>query len=276
MKYEFHPFTEIFPMMPSHEIDELAADIKKHGQRVPIVLYGGKILDGRNRYVACQRLKIEPRVVQFTKANPKEYVYSVNLFRRHLSTSERAKIAALMSIESEAGRPSEETAPNDAVMSQTEAAKTMGVSRRSVQRANTKIQGKTKPPDQSLNGAVMDDSGFEVPEAARKYWDRKPEARNVLNQISAARGQVKKLLADDPMWCEVNLNGVIADLSGAFNRFAAAVPSHVCPYCKGQKPDNCKGCKGRGVVSKYMWSMIPEELRKMREIKGTLNGRISS
>jgi hypothetical protein len=53
---------------------------------------------------------------------------------------------------------------------------------------------------QSPNGAVLDDGGFEVPPAARLYWDRKPEARNVLNQISVARGQVKKMLPDDPMW----------------------------------------------------------------------------
>jgi hypothetical protein len=71
MKYEFHPLTKIFPMMPSHEIDALAADIKKFGQRVPIVIYGGKILDGRNRYEACKRAKVEPRVVQFTKEHPR-------------------------------------------------------------------------------------------------------------------------------------------------------------------------------------------------------------
>ena len=117
MKYEFHPFTEIFPMMPSHEIDALAADIKKFGQRVPIVIYGGKILDGRNRYEACKRAKVEPRVVQFIKEHPKEYVAGANLLRRHLSTGDRAKIAALLSIESDVRRPSkpEENAANAAI-----------------------------------------------------------------------------------------------------------------------------------------------------------------
>jgi len=77
---------------------------------------------------------------------------------------------------------------------------------------------------------------------------------------------VRQLTPDDPMWCEVNLNGVLADLSNAINRFAAAVPAYVCVYCQGRNPDGCRARKGRGVVSKYMWSMIPEELRKMREI----------
>ena len=95
----------------------------------------------------------------------------------------------------------------------------------------------------------------------------------VLGQIQAAKRQVKRLMPDDPMWCEVfNLNGVLADLASAINRFSSAVPAYVCPYCKG-KAENCKGCKGRGVISKFMWSMVPEELRKMSQIKGTLNER---
>ena len=81
------------------------------------MIYGGKILDGRNRYEACKRAKVEPRVVQFTKEHPKEYVASANLLRRHLSTGDRAKIAALLSIESEVGCPfkSEENTANAAI-----------------------------------------------------------------------------------------------------------------------------------------------------------------
>jgi hypothetical protein len=98
-----------------------------------------------------------------------------------------------------------------------------------------KIRAREK---QSKNGESVDDLGYPVPEAALAYWNRKPEARNVLNQIGAARGQVRKLLPDDPMWSAVNLNGVLADLSAAYNRFTAAVPAYVCPYCKGNNTDS--------------------------------------
>src|SRR6266700_1492650 len=133
MSLQPHPFLKDFPMMPSHEIDALAADIKKYGQRVPIVIYGGKILDGRNRYEACCRLNIEPRSVQFTKGHPKEYAISANYLRKHWTTGERAHFAALMSLKSEVGRPEEpeSNAPNGAI-TQSEAAEVMGVSRRSV------------------------------------------------------------------------------------------------------------------------------------------------
>jgi hypothetical protein len=116
----------------------------------------------------------------------------------------------------------------------------MGVSVPSVVRAKAKIKGKKKaaPPKQSENGEPVDDMGYPVPKTALPYWNRKAEARNVLNQIGAARGQVRKLLPDDPMWSAVNLNGVFADLSAAYNRFTAAVPSYVCPYCKGNNTDS--------------------------------------
>src|SRR6266550_3365059 len=126
MTLQPHPFLKDFPMMPSHEIDALAADIKKYGQRVPIVLYGGKILDGRNRYEACRRAGVEPRTAQFTKEYPKEYAINANYLRKHWTTGERAHFAALMSLKSDVGHPESNTA--NAVITQTEAAEMMGVS----------------------------------------------------------------------------------------------------------------------------------------------------
>jgi hypothetical protein len=257
-----HPFTAVYPMMPSHEIDELAADIKKHGQRVPIVLYGGKILDGRNRYEACKRLKIDPKTVQFGGKSPQEYVTSTNLLRRHLSTTDRAKVAALMSIESPKGAPTV-NAPNGAI-TQEKAAKALGVSRRSVTRAKAKLEGR-KPSEQKSetnDSEPVDSMGVVVPAGARPYWRRQSETKEIQARIAAAKKAVKALNADDPMYAEVNLNGVLSDLGNAMNRFASAIPAHVCPYCKGVKPDNCKACKSRGVVSEYFWkTAVPTEMK---------------
>jgi hypothetical protein len=58
---QFHKASDLFPPMRSDESETLKIDIATRGQREPIRLYEGKILDGRNRYRACLDLKIEPR-----------------------------------------------------------------------------------------------------------------------------------------------------------------------------------------------------------------------
>jgi hypothetical protein len=270
---EFHPMLKDVPMMPLHERDALGADMEAHGQILPIITWQGKIIDGRNRYLACLSRGMEPKVIELSEPNAKDYVASLNYFRKHWTTAERAHFAALMSLESERGRPAEpEENGANAPITQTEAAKQMGVSRESVKRAKAKIKGtdrKTAPKGSKQQGVdenvPVDDWNTPIPKAALPYWNRKPEAKNVLNQISACRGQVKKLEPSDPMWSSVNLNGVLADLNSAYNRFAAAIPAYVCPYCKGVKVDNCKCCKGKGVISKFVMSTVPEELKKKME-----------
>ena len=54
----------------------------------------GRILDGRNRYLACQQLEIEPRFAEWAgEGDPTVWVLSEDLHRRHLTASQRAAIA---------------------------------------------------------------------------------------------------------------------------------------------------------------------------------------
>jgi hypothetical protein len=92
--YEVHPIANIFPRLGDAKIDELAFDIKANGQQQPIVLLEGKILDGVNRYEACQRLGIEVKTCDYDGADPIGFVLSANLHRRHLDASQRAMVAA--------------------------------------------------------------------------------------------------------------------------------------------------------------------------------------
>jgi hypothetical protein len=92
-RLEFHPFAEVFPLMTPAEADELKVDIKAHGLRDDIVLYRGKILDGRNRYLACNDLHIVPRYVEYVGPNPLAFVVSKNWHRRNLTDSQRSMVA---------------------------------------------------------------------------------------------------------------------------------------------------------------------------------------
>lgn len=91
-----HPVAELFPMMTDGEIDELAADIKANGQQVPIIVDAdGLILDGRNRYEACRRAEVAPRLQKAaTDEDPLALVISLNVKRRSLRAGQKAIAAA--------------------------------------------------------------------------------------------------------------------------------------------------------------------------------------
>ena len=98
IKYEPHELALVFPPMTEPEFAAFKEDIREHGQHEPITLYEGKILDGLHRYRACQELDREARVVRF-EGNPRaaaQLVLARNFHRRHLTTSQRAMVAAEM------------------------------------------------------------------------------------------------------------------------------------------------------------------------------------
>src|SRR5260370_2405669 len=82
---EFHPLAEFFPLMTEDELAELAADIKKNGLLEPITLYQNKIIDGRNRYRACQKAGVEiTQTDTYDGSDPAAFVSSRNLHPPHL------------------------------------------------------------------------------------------------------------------------------------------------------------------------------------------------
>src|SRR5260370_29025970 len=92
----FHPLANIFPLMKGEEFKALVADIEANGLRERIMKYQGKILDGRNRYRACLRLKLEPRFEEFKGDDPAAaaFVVSKNIHRRHLKAKEKRDLTA--------------------------------------------------------------------------------------------------------------------------------------------------------------------------------------
>lgn len=91
---EFHEITNIFPEMEDEEYRTLLEDIKEHGLCEPIWTYQGKIIDGRHRYRVCLELGIEPKFREWDgNGSLVDFVISLNLHRRHLTSSQRAAIA---------------------------------------------------------------------------------------------------------------------------------------------------------------------------------------
>lgn len=94
MSHPAHPLADMFPMIPEAERRLLADDIVTFGQRDPIILLDGMVLDGRNRQWACGFADVEPIYEEYTGDDPLNFVLSKNLHRRHLTESQRALIAA--------------------------------------------------------------------------------------------------------------------------------------------------------------------------------------
>lgn len=117
-----HPLAEIFPAIEGEAFAALKADIAANGLSVPITLWRGAIIDGRNRYRALVELgavtgatagDIEgpPWLIPVERVDGLDandlpgFVISRNLTRRHLSESQRAMVAARLSEMSAPGRP---------------------------------------------------------------------------------------------------------------------------------------------------------------------------
>jgi ParB-like chromosome segregation protein Spo0J len=128
-------------MMSKVEIESLAKDIAVNGVGNCGCLYQGKILDGRNRYAACQIAGVEMQwedadmMDHPEKFDAMAYVITTNLHRRHLKQGQRAMIAAKMATLKHGGdRKSEEIkGSNDTLIC--DAAALLSVSEPTVKRA---------------------------------------------------------------------------------------------------------------------------------------------
>jgi hypothetical protein len=170
-----HPFAALFPELSPEELSLLARDIKERGQLEPIILYHGMILDGRNRYRACQMAGVRPQIEEFNpkvaKRSPEEFVVSRNLRRRHLSVGQKAAIALDWSeqIKLNPG-PDKTKARGRPTGPIPEAAKHIGINEqrvfevRQIREANQKLYQEVKAGKRSLNSALAEISPVRNPE----------------------------------------------------------------------------------------------------------------
>jgi len=149
MTYDIHPVAEMFPLIEGKAFDDLVADIKANGLRDPIEYQGNAILDGRNRLRACKEAGVTPEYKEIpSNVDPVKHIISRNIHRRHLTTAQRAAIAAeLATMERGGDRGNQYTGgkrSNDLLASDAlsieQAADLMSVSAPSVKRAKTRMK----------------------------------------------------------------------------------------------------------------------------------------
>ena len=190
---EAHPLAELFPMLPEQEVRELADDIVTFGQRVPIVLLDGKILDGRNRYAACRFADLEPVTEDYAGDDPLNFVLSHNLHRRHLTESQRAMVAAKI-VDWENG-VNQHTA-GSANLQTREAARKLSISERAVAAAKRIHEhGAAELVEAIRDGRVSVHAGEAISalaaEEQRKVLER--EERAIVQRAKEIRAERQKL-----------------------------------------------------------------------------------
>jgi hypothetical protein len=92
---EVHPLALLVPGMTDTDLERLRADIEANGMNEPLVLFEGKVLDGRHRLVIAYAAKLPVEVTEFDgdEKAAKQYVWSANIARRHLSLPQLALAA---------------------------------------------------------------------------------------------------------------------------------------------------------------------------------------
>jgi ParB-like chromosome segregation protein Spo0J len=138
----WHEYANLFPMLEGVAFDELVEDVRAKGVQEPIVMFEGKVLDGRNRYRAAIEADKPYPIVQYEGDDALGFVVSLNLKRRHLTETQRAGLAAKIANMPHGGnRRSDQAAnlpletPMRPPISQAEAARMMNVSERTVRLA---------------------------------------------------------------------------------------------------------------------------------------------
>jgi hypothetical protein len=104
---EVHPIADQFPGMGAEELGQLAENIRAVGLRKPIVLFQGRVWDGRARQAACEMAEVTPRYWILRRADP-----IIFLLERHarygsaLSPERGAALAKLHQLDEEPWRSS--------------------------------------------------------------------------------------------------------------------------------------------------------------------------
>ena len=195
-----HPLAEIFPSMGDGEFGELCDSIYNNGQRDPIVLLDGMILDGRHRYKVCLKVGVDAITENLPAGrDPVKFVIDKNLMRRQLTTGQRAAAIVKLREWQPAGRP-KKTSPTGEV-SREQLAAEAGVSPRTIDRAKRQAReerGEVDPKPESTEPSRTEKQQMEM-DALRERAERaEADGQAAASRAEQMEALAAKVLADEP------------------------------------------------------------------------------
>lgn len=113
----------------------------------------------------------------------------------------------------------------------------------------------------------VDETGHPIPDHLLELWERRSEVDALMKALSMVKCAVEHAgESSDPVFGELNASAALANLKTVYSELSACRPHAVCPWCHGVLSDQCRGCKGRGLIGKFLWDhTVPTTLKVGRK-----------
>lgn len=287
MDIKIHPAANLFPKTSEAEYQTLKADIAVNGLQTSIQCRGNshddcELVDGRNRLRAIRELGLDEScyielIAPGDMPDPVAYVVSLNLHRRHLTTDQRAMVAANIANLKDGQKKC--AASIEAPASQSDAADMMNVSRSSVQRA-AKVLSQAIPElidsveqnEVSVSAAAEvakldhDEQRQVIGRGAQAVRDKATDLRNATGDVvsggsPAVRGPMSEDQDSDKLW----------KLKCAWGRASRKDKKAFREFVAGDLPvikeENSKAMKAASDAFKIIWKISLLDPRRQEAFK---------
>lgn len=227
-KMKNHPAADAFPIMDDGRYAELLADIRQNGQREPITICEGMILDGRNRHRACIEAGVEPEFREYD-GDPWAFAWSLNGARRDLEDVRRALIklecdkgsakwaAKLAKIAEDGRRKKSEAAKDQHARSTPRHGETLVVDHTDPPPKKTHVAREARAAEAHVSSSTMARAEFiaKRPDLAKKVVAGEMKPAEALREIrtsrrrqeleeAAAKAAAERHESDRPRWSIIN------------------------------------------------------------------------
>lgn len=278
---EAHPAADAFPWVTPEEIEALAADIRTNGLADEILrLPDTRIIDGRNRELACLVAGVKPRYVteDLDEDRILAVVISRNIHRRNLTVSQRAMIAAEL-VNMRPGDNQYKRCGNVATPQNLQnVGEKLDVSKRTVTSAvavknkapelvepikagkldvHTAAKAADLPKKKREKIAAASDPKQAAKEELAKQEEEEPEeidhgaefvasVETLCRDMDSIAKRIKELSGQRFAY-SIHLDSAASQVEAARKTLWQGRPAHTCPYCSGE---GCKACNGTGRVKR--------------------------
>ena len=285
--YEFHELAADEPLMSAEELELLVEDMREYGYdaRFPIFLAAGKIIAGRNRYMAARKAGVMPRFSPLPASVDLEaFVYRDAYLRKHYTQEaverKRAERVRRIAAAREQGESIRAIAEREKV-SHTQVRRDLAESASSAPASVEGRDGKQYPAEgrrrvvcarcARLGKPVVGCSAcVEARKAARAEAEKKAarteagesDKETVESLMQAVNSEIEswcrsvmrlvETLPIDPWITEAETKLILAKFRGACDCLRACKCAHRCPKCIG----GCAHCRQTGRVNTIVYQSL--------------------